>query len=78
MDGIDEFHYYEQMGIHGAKSVVFNVERCQNITNNTDCASEDQIDDFLHDMTIDYWTIEKNLKMNTKEQPVYRNMRILN
>ena len=42
-----------------SKSLSFSIEKCQNSTNNNNmCASPQDIDNYIKDITVDYWSLE--------------------
>jgi len=45
-------------GAMQSKSTTFSVEKCKNTTeNNNFCHPQELIDEYVKDMTVDFWTI---------------------
>ena len=62
-----------------AKSIAFQVERCQNTTANQNrCATPQEIDNYIKDITVDYWSIGNKMDMTEfGGLPIKREMKIL-
>jgi len=51
-------------GAMKSKALTFSVNRCQNTTKNDHiCATPKAIDNYIKDLSIDYWAVEWNMDL---------------
>jgi len=62
-----------------SKALTFSVEKCQNSTkNNNNCASPEEINRYIKDISVDYWSIEWFMDFSLfRGIPIKRQMRFL-
>ena len=57
------------------KHVSFSIERCKNGPNYNQCYPDDEIDEFLKDVTVDGWSLQDNLDfMSFGKSPTFKMM----
>ena len=71
--------YQGAQGAMVAKSLTFSVEKCQNSTkSNIKCATPEKIEEYIKDITVDYWSIENMIDLSKfRNKHILRDQRIL-
>ena len=71
--------YQGAQGAMLAKSITFSVEKCQNSTkSNIKCATPESIEEYIKDLTVDYWSIENTIDLaKFRNEHIQRDQKIL-